>query len=202
MTSINKVIHPLDIKLSGYKTFCGVFMKIEFKDGRLSISGVVGPQASGNARGGCGQIDMDFRDSTYSKVKLFPHMILTKTSYHTQFGNEEYENKEDIRFSSGWNLSQFKKLLDVWDKWHLNDMQAGCVHQRAMGWDKELINPDLPAEQKNMKCWEYPPIGYLTGVCPECGYKYGSAWLFEEVPADVIEWLNSLPNTDKTPAWI
>jgi hypothetical protein len=30
------------------------------EDGRFSISGVIGPLPSGNALGGCGQIDMEF----------------------------------------------------------------------------------------------------------------------------------------------
>lgn len=34
----------------------------------------------------------------------------------------------------------------------------------------------------------------LSKPCPECGYKFGTAWLFEEVPADVVEFLDSLPS--------
>lgn len=39
------------------------------------------------------------------------------------------------------------------------------------------------------------PDGLLTKPCPVCGYKYGSAWLKEEVPEKVIDWLFSLPST-------
>lgn len=46
------------------------------------------------------------------------------------------------------------------------------------------------------------PEGILMKACPICGYKYGSAWNKEEVPADVINWLFSLPATDITPAWV
>jgi hypothetical protein len=35
--------------------------------------------------------------------------------------------------------------------------------------------------------------GILSKPCPECGYKYGSSWLKEEIPSDVIEWLDFLP---------
>jgi hypothetical protein len=34
---------------------------------------------------------------------------------------------------------------------------------------------------------------------PETNYRYGSAWLREEVPQDVLTWLQSLPETDKLP---
>lgn len=34
----------------------------------------------------------------------------------------------------------------------------------------------------------------LSKPCPECGYKFGTSWLFEEVPAEVVEFLDSLPS--------
>lgn len=46
------------------------------------------------------------------------------------------------------------------------------------------------------------PAGLLGKPCPVCGYKYGHAWKREEVPADVLEFLRSLPDTDKQPAWV
>ena len=35
-----------------------VFVEINYEDGRLSITGVHGPLRSGNAKGGCGQLDL------------------------------------------------------------------------------------------------------------------------------------------------
>lgn len=46
------------------------------------------------------------------------------------------------------------------------------------------------------------PRGILSKACPACGYKYGSAWLREEVPADVLAYLRGLPDTDRAPTWI
>jgi hypothetical protein len=46
------------------------------------------------------------------------------------------------------------------------------------------------------------PRGLLMKACPECGYQYGSTWLTEEVPADVLDFLRSLPSTSLAPAWI
>lgn len=43
--------------------------------------------------------------------------------------------------------------------------------------------------------WTYPsehPQGLLAKPCPECGYKYGSAWLYEPLPQDVIDWVMEL----------
>lgn len=80
-----------------------------------------------------------------------------------------------------WTKEMVDKLCDIWDHWHLNDMRAGCEHQRALGWKGK---------------------SYICKPCPVCGYKYGTAWLKEEVPTDVIKWLESLPESEIKPAWI
>jgi hypothetical protein len=63
---------------------------------------------------------------------------------------------------------------------------AHQTEQKAAGWVDYREHPD----------------GLLSRPCPVCGYKYGSAWLYEEIPADVIAWLQALPDTDRKPAWI
>lgn len=53
--------------------------------------------------------------------------------------------------------------------------------------------------------WLYPkdhPDGILCKSCPVCGYRYGSKWLREEVPEEVLEWLFALPDTTVEPAWV
>jgi hypothetical protein len=49
---------------------------------------------------------------------------------------------------------------------------------------------------------EEHPDGMLCRPCPVCGYKYGTAWLREEVPFPVLVWLRSRPEADITPAWV
>ena len=44
--------------------------------------------------------------------------------------------------------------------------------------------------------------GILCKPCPVCGYKYGSKWLKEEVPEEVLDFLKSLPDSPTKPAWI
>lgn len=46
------------------------------------------------------------------------------------------------------------------------------------------------------------PIGILCKPCPVCGYKYGTSWLKEEVPQEVVDWLFSLPESTVKPAWV
>lgn len=228
---MEKIINPCSTK-DGQ-----VFCKIQFADGKLSISGVIGPKANGDSRGACGQINMDF-------VKYYPDPV----------------------FNEGWNADLFAQFLAVWDRWHLNDMRPGCEHQRNWN-TKALVNTTSytwgPAfhdlrrrvengeataieygEYQEMKTRVYAvtiglntpkcetpevaellagrwlevskaetkragwvsiaehPEGLLSKPCPVCGYKYGSAWNKEEVPSDVIAFLESLLGSLRTPAWL
>tara|TARA_R100000458_G_C8210111_1_gene197863 strand:- start:394 stop:834 length:441 start_codon:yes stop_codon:yes gene_type:complete len=83
------------------------------------------------------------------------------------------------------------KLRDIWERWHLNHMRPGCEHQRE--WDvSEMLTV---GEKQKAAGWVYPtehPKGLLCKPCEICGYKYGSAWLKEEVPADVLDYLKTL----------
>lgn len=62
-------------------------------------------------------------------------------------------------------------------RWHLNDMRPGCLHQEAMGWGK---GHDVTF------CGEKTYKDSLGAPCPYCGYKYGSAWLKRELPPEII----------------
>ena len=45
-------------------------------------------------------------------------------------------------------------------------------------------------------------LGFLGRKCPVCGYEYGSAWIKEDVPREVVDWLFALPDARKRPAWV
>lgn len=248
--TFTKIIRPGTVQLHGpiseiLKPF-SVFIRIEYKprsndrDGyTLSITGVEGPLRSGDAAGGCGQINMSLKAADF--VTLAP----------------------------GWTRAKITRLLDIWGRWHLNDMKPGCIHQRqdsahdtarpltltdytptdtyrkahstaaagTMGaeqyatWFKTTSRVDAVCYGTNRPKYESPEVkellaagwikpdkteqktagwvrpeehsdGLLGKPCPVCGYKYGSAWLYEEVPTDVLAWLQSLPDTDQKPAWI
>lgn len=47
-------------------------------------------------------------------------------------------NKENS-FRPFWTEKTIKKLADIWDSWHLNDINPDCEHQRALGWGKNKI---------------------------------------------------------------
>jgi hypothetical protein len=173
-----KIVQPTS---TGKNVAIPVFVKIKFDGKRLSITGVEGPTKNGNCYGGCGQIKLNPRKAAY-----------------------------------GWTPNLVQSLVDVWEEWHLNDMRAGCLHQRALMWDKLPINSELPTDTYgnhlgegkpptwNMLVWvsrQEHPKGLLSVPCDECGYKYGTAWLFEEIPAEVLIFLRSLPDSPIKPAW-
>lgn len=72
-------------------------------------------------------------------------------------------------------------LADLWERWHLNDMKAGCEHQEAWFRESPSLRPSWKNEYKGM---DVP--------CPECGYKYGTEWKTEPVPEDVLRQIHDL----------
>lgn len=70
--------------------------------------------------------------------------------------------------AGSWTLQELTELADMWDRWHLNDMRAGCVHQTPSKGDARHQLTTTPP-------------------CPETGYRWGHAWLYEPLPVDVVE---------------
>lgn len=119
-------------------------------------------------------------------------------------------------FAAGWCKERCEGLATTWERWHLNDMHAGCAHQRALGWQPcpgHYGENPTPCEGGGFKLEDLEPhqsrhhIGLGAGgsvlrcsadavskPCPECGYQYGSAWLHEPVPVIVLTALRDLPD--------
>jgi hypothetical protein len=164
---MKKVINPIMKKTYGGRSY-RVHIKIELNDGKLSISGVEGALPSGNCLGSCGQIDMHLRT--------------------------ENRHANGWKYMPGWTPSKMTKLLEIWDRWHLNDMKAGTSKQEAFirDWKAAGNKYDYTAVCKALE---------EAGLLVDGEYKYGTKWLKEEVPQEVIEWLFSLPDAEKPCAW-
>lgn len=102
-------------------------------------------------------------------------------------GDTFIPTKSEIYFA---NLENFKDDISAEPpenyEPHKSVLYNSTYETKLLGW----LRPD-----------EHPE-GILTKPCPVCGYKYGTAWLKEEVPEDVIKWLSDLPETKITPAWV
>lgn len=118
-----------------------LYIKAEYSDNRLSISGVIGPSRSGNAYGGCGQIDMEFAH---------------RKAAHNDSRYSQPIQPREINFAPEWNAKKWLDLLEIWHDWHLNDLKPGCEHQRASGWEDDGydVHPSEPC----------PTCGYKFGT--------------------------------------
>jgi hypothetical protein len=114
---MKKIIHPCDVPMWNGKKH-PLFCKIEFEDGRLSISGVIGPNRWGNAKGGCGQVSMEF-----------DHFDASQNDSR----NDQPIKAKTLSFAPGWDILTWYKFLAIWHDWHLNDMHSECEHQERLG---------------------------------------------------------------------
>ena len=79
------------------------------------------------------------------------------------------------RLAPGWNkVTDVRSLRTIWERWHLNGMNAACAHMTD---DVLVYEPDGYGGQR---------ISCSGTVCPETGYTYGKAWLVEPLPDEVI----------------
>lgn len=149
-----------------------VYCKIKYEHERLSITGVVGPLPNGNTVGSCGQINLD--------------------------------NLYWYNFAEDWNLERVNMLQAIWKEYHLNDLVAGSPAQ-------ELYLKHNPTDDRTNHYNQAVERLTAAGLNPDPNhtnpmtgelYRYGSAWLRKDIPQWVIKWLDSLPDTDKEPAWV
>jgi len=100
------------------------------------------------------------------------------------------------------------RICALWDRWHLNDMKAGTRVQTAYldGYKAALFNAgsvlkgaEAVAQVETFRRlfqtnYHKTASGILkaAGLLVDRGYKYGSAWLIEQPPAQVIEELQEL----------
>lgn len=89
---------------------------------------------------------------------------------------------DSIRESGNGN-ADVERLCDIWERWHLNGMRAGTRAQT----DALESYPTTGREFGKVKA-------YLAGcgLDPDNGYSYGSQWLFEPVPVEVLQELDSI----------
>lgn len=106
-----------------------------------------------------------------------------------------YEHLTEGKPSLGFTKDDCSRLQQIWERWHLNDMRAGTPKQEdaVRKWRKTATAEELRNFYESA-CKMLESIDLLI----DDGYKYGSAWLKEEVPIDVLKWLFSLPGAGHT----
>jgi hypothetical protein len=91
---------------------------------------------------------------------------------------------------NGWDDAKLSFLYDLWERWHLNLMNAGTPTQMA---HLRALPGGVPVYRT--------ALAVLTdaGLQPDpaTGYSYGSQWLHETVNhPDVLEWLAALEHNE------
>lgn len=170
--NINKIVR-IGTQADTGDTFC----KISFDGKRLNIVGVEGPKHNGDCRGACGQIVMHLKPGHFAS------------------------------FAPGWDAARCTMFLTIWDKWHLSDLRAGSPAQEK--WlEANPLKPESTAHPNSHYEAASKALA-AAGLNPDPSrlyqgkpYKYGSAWLFEEVPQYVLDFLVALPESDTVPAWV
>ncbi len=102
----------------------------------------------------------------------------------------EWDVKE---YGKGWDADSVVKFREIWNRWHLNDMCAGSPKQEEFLRQHPSERRDYTATCKLLE---------EAGLLVDYGYKYGSAWLSEQAPSDVLDWLKALPVSPTKPAWV
>jgi hypothetical protein len=83
------------------------------------------------------------------------------------------------------------ELLTIWERWHLNGMNAGLRPQRDALRSEARKHPEVL--DYNAACKFLEGLGLLT--MPATKYTYGSAWLVEVMPQDIINRVKQLCRT-------
>lgn len=76
------------------------------------------------------------------------------------------------------NNKLVKRLVEIWAKYHLNDLNAGTERQEQALYNAGKDKADYAEQCEYLKTIRL----YYDGE-----YKYGSAWLFRPIPEQIIE---------------
>lgn len=239
---MKKVINPVRCEVNG--RFERGFCKVEFTNGNLSISGVIGPRSNGGCKGSCGQCEDEIRKGiptegwTQEMVEKFCDIwdewhlndMRPYCQHQKKLGWDKLAGKPAKLYNYRLSRIAIGKRRAA-ESAALNALRNGEMFspteeqvrfatipysmqlpeeisgENALYYEpkKPLYPGDVGATEVKKLGWLKPdehPDGILCKPCPVCGYKYGSKWLKEEVPADVIDWLFALPETTVKPAWV
>ena len=88
----------------------------------------------------------------------------------------------------------FAEILDLWRKYHLNDMHAGTEEQEdaVKAWRAEHGGRyDYEQEREHLKS-----VGLYEVELDGVPYRYGTRWLYREIPAPDLDRIRALFSSD------
>ncbi len=96
------------------------------------------------------------------------------------------------KYAPGWDADKVAALAAIAGRWHLNDLTAGSPAQEE--WLREHPVDAVYPESHYDKALVALRAAGLNPDPSHDGYVYGSAWLYEELPAEVVTTLMGFPN--------
>lgn len=184
MEQINILFKNANLSIGKMKDYLGKYipikLAIEVKETDLST------QAIYNGEGKLLYIGNTKKTTDLEKVSSYKYLSISGNIGNEQGGQIQDTlrkglNDPDFDFK---NKEAIKEILDIWDENHLNDLKAGTKKQ------EQALNrwKDRPKGESYSADVDYLKSKNLYN---DRGYKYGSAWLVEDLPKNIITKLNN-----------
>ena len=102
-------------------------------------------------------------------------------SYRSAAGQIVMHEWDMAEYAPGWDAEKVAKLRAIWARWHLNYRRAGTPAQEQYLREHSVYGGDT----YSAACAALA----AAGLNPDNGYRYGHAWIREELPQDVIDYI-------------
>jgi hypothetical protein len=145
----------------------------------------------GERKKGSSIIEMELKET--HKGWCFSASGLYGYHYNIHFQDWDYEGGGQCLDTIAKMYSKNKEvqlIVELWRKYHLNDMNAGSPKQT------EYLASLGEYKSYEWACEELKKVGLLYDkeFSPDKPYKYGSAWLYREIPKEDLETIKSIIN--------
>lgn len=96
---------------------------------------------------------------------------------------------ELLKYKELKNNKQYQKIVELWEKHHLNDMHAGTIEQEEAidNWKKQGNKYDY-----NEVCEFLKSVGLYEVEYEGNPYKYGHGWIYRAIPQNDLEEIKAL----------
>lgn len=87
-----------------------------------------------------------------------------------------------------------QRIAKVWSSWHLNDMHPGTPKQEAFLRSRDIHDYDKAVDalkKAGLYIDHLPAVATANGYLVRPSYKYGSQWLYEPIPDDILAEIRS-----------
>lgn len=145
----------------------------------------------GKHKKGSSVIDMELKET--DKGLCFTASGLHDYQYNRSYRDWDYQGGGQCldRIAKDYPKNKEVQLITkLWKKYHLNDMNAGTPrqteHLKSLGEYKDY----------DWACEELKKVGLYADAefSPNNPYKYGTAWLFREIPQNDLELIKQIIN--------